>query len=307
MQSRSLSLWLKLIRANFLLLALLCSVAGILAAYYVARRVDIPSTLLTVVGAILIHMAVNVLNNYFDYKYGVDAVTIKTPFSGGVDVLVKGYIKPSYAFLLGILCMASSALIGFYLAIQYLMSKPSFIVFLVILVYGGFSVYFYNPLIARVPALSEFVAGTNFGLIALGSSLIQLGYISELSLGIFVIISILVGLLLLLNEFPDVDADSIAGRRHSVILLGRARAAKLYYTSLLSMYIILIILILMKVFPPTMSIVLLTVPLAYKACRITLQHYDNLNLLVRALALNTLIVLIGIGLISIALILSLII
>lgn len=307
-KSRSLGVWLKLVRFNFLLLAVLCSVAGILIAYFESKSLNYLSAFLTVIGAVLIHMAVNVLNNYFDYKYGVDAVTIKTPFSGGVDVLVKGYIKPSQAYLLGILCLLLSAFIGIYIIFRHFIFNPPLMsLFLAILLYGGFSVYFYNSLIARIPALSEFVAGTNFGLITLGSALIQMGYISGLSFGAFIIVSILVGLLLLLNEFPDVEADLIAGRRHSVILLGRARAAKLYVLTLFSMYFLVILFILTEIFPITMLLNFITIPLAWRASKIVLKHYDNLEILVKALAFNTLIVLINIGLISISIILSLII
>lgn len=265
------------------------------------------SALLTLIGALLIHMAVNVLNNYFDYKYGVDVLTIKTPFSGGVDVLVKGYIKPSHAYFLGIFCLMASATIGLYLVFSYFLFKPALLLLMAILIYGGFSAYFYNPLISKVPGLSEIVAGTNFGLIALGSSLIQMGHVSSLSIGVFIIVSIHVGLLLLLNELPDVEADLIAGRRHIVILIGRRGASKLYTLMVFSVYILTVTLILVGIFPITMLLTLLTLPLAVKSSKIALKHYDNLNIFVKAQAFNTLIVLINIGLISVTLILGLII
>ncbi len=42
---------------------------------------------LTIIGVTLTQNAVNVLNDYHDFKTGVDARTIKTPFSGGSSFL----------------------------------------------------------------------------------------------------------------------------------------------------------------------------------------------------------------------------
>ncbi len=39
--------------------------------------------MLALLGAFLAHISVNTLNEYFDFKSGLDLETIKTPFSGG--------------------------------------------------------------------------------------------------------------------------------------------------------------------------------------------------------------------------------
>ena len=35
----------------------------------------------------------------------IDYKTIKTPFSGGVDLIVKGHVKPSVAFAVASVCL----------------------------------------------------------------------------------------------------------------------------------------------------------------------------------------------------------
>ncbi len=43
--------------------------------------------LLALLGLLLAHVSVNVLNDYFDYRSGVDLKTQRTPFSGGSGIL----------------------------------------------------------------------------------------------------------------------------------------------------------------------------------------------------------------------------
>ena len=165
--------------------------------------------------ALLAHMAVNVFNNYFDYKLEVDRYTPKTPFSGGINLIVNNQIKPSTAFQVGVLCLIGAGLVWVYFL------KLFFWPLFPIIVYGAISIYFYTAYLSRIPALSEIIAGTNYGFIMLGASLTQYGNIGLVDFAVFILVSMLVGLLLFLNEFPDVEVDKMAGRKHLIILLGR--------------------------------------------------------------------------------------
>ena len=40
---------------------------------------------LAFIGLLLAHISVNTLNDYFDYRSGIDLETRRTPFSGGID------------------------------------------------------------------------------------------------------------------------------------------------------------------------------------------------------------------------------
>ncbi|HXZ98593.1 MAG TPA: hypothetical protein VED24_04420, partial [Candidatus Acidoferrum sp.] len=55
-------------RANFLLVTIAIVAAGLSAAHYAHGIFNSFDALLILIGALLTHMAVNVFNNYFDYR-----------------------------------------------------------------------------------------------------------------------------------------------------------------------------------------------------------------------------------------------
>ena len=87
--------WLGVIRGRFLLLALTCVALGIAAALK-TRDLDggfVVDALLVLLGALAAHAGVNALNEYSDYRSGLDLQTRRTPFSGGSGTLVA---QPQY-------------------------------------------------------------------------------------------------------------------------------------------------------------------------------------------------------------------
>ncbi len=294
----SASKWLQLLRANFLVLTVVTVFAGLAVSFYEHYTVNVLNAVLCLVGALLAHMAVNVFNNYFDYKLGVDKYTPKTPFSGGINLIVDGQIKPSTAFYTGALCFIGAALVGVYFLRIFFWSL------LPIVLYGAVSIYFYTAYLSRFPALSEIIAGTNYGFIVLGAALTQYGDVGLAGFAVFILVSILVGLLLFLNEFPDVEADRMAGRRHLVILLGRRKASRLYVALLIFLYFLVVLFVGLKILPLTCLLLLATGWLSYKASYITLKNYDDVGGIVPALAFNVLIILTGISLIGVGLVLG---
>jgi len=280
-------------RANFLPLAITIALAGLTAAFYAHGTFSPFEATLVLIGALLTHAAVNVFNNYFDYRSGVDARTMKTPFSGGVDILVEGKMKPSVAFGIGSICLLGAALIGAYFLTHV------FYPLLPILVYGFVAIMLYTPLLSKIPAVSEIIAGSGFGFMGLGAYVTQSGVIDNTGLSILAPVSILVGLLLFLNEFPDMEADMTAGRRHIVILFGRRNSALIYVAGLMATYLSIVAAVVVRAAPIALLISLVTIPIAYKAGRIALKHYDQVSELVPALASNVMVVLLTIFLIAV--------
>lgn len=77
-----LKIWFLETRPQFLLL----SVVLVLLGTAIARNegyFDGLKFILTTLGLLLAHASVNILNDYFDYKSGIDLQTTRTPFSGG--------------------------------------------------------------------------------------------------------------------------------------------------------------------------------------------------------------------------------
>jgi len=272
-------------RASFLPLTVVIVLAGLSASFCTHHVFNPFDAALVLVGALLTHMAVNVFNNYFDYRSGIDARTVKTPFSGGVDLLVKGKMSPSAAFITGLTCLVGATVIGL-----YFLSRVFYPLF-PLLVYGLIAIALYSPVLSRIPALSEIVAGSGFGLMGLGVYVTQTAVIDGTGISIFVPITILVGLLLFLNEFPDTEADKAAGRRHLVVLFGKKRAAWIYVAGLVLTYAAIILAVATGVAPLTALVCLVTTPIAYKAAKIAIRNYDRTPELVPALASNVLVIL----------------
>jgi len=259
--------------------------AGLAAAFY-SHRIFLPiDAALVLVGALLTHASVNAFNNYFDYRSKIDAKTPKTPFSGGVDILVKGMMKPSQALAVCLCTLICAALIGVYFLVRL------FNVLLPLIVYGAIIIVFYTPVFSRVPALSEIVAGSGFGLMGLGVYVTQAGLIDATGIAILIPITILVALLLFLNEFPDAEIDKGAGRRHIVILLGKKGSAWLYVAGEAATYASIILAVVVGAAPFPVLISLLSLPIAYKAGRLTLKNYNRIPEMVPAQGSNVLFIL----------------
>jgi 1,4-dihydroxy-2-naphthoate octaprenyltransferase len=218
---------------------------------------------------------------------------VKTPFSGGVEILVKGKMKESSALLVAIICLAVAGAIGVYFLTLF------FPVLLPLVVYGTVAIVLYTPILSRIHALSEIVAGSGFGVMGLGTYVTQTGNVDLVALTVFIPITILVGLLLFLNEFPDVEADRLGGRRHLVILLGQRRAAVLYVIATAVTYVSIVCSVLFGLAPVSVLVALMSLPIAYKGSRIVMKECENTSKLVPALELNVVMILLTILLLGV--------
>jgi len=168
-----------------------------------------------------------------------------------------------------------------------------------LVLFGAIAIVLYSPVFAKIHGLSEVVAGSGFGLMGLGTYVTQAGIINGPAIAIFVPITILVALLLFLNEFPDTEVDKEAGRRHLVVLLGKKRAAWLYVAGLAATYISIVLAVLVGYSPVLVLVSLATIPIAYKAGKIVMSNYDRTLELIPAMGSNVLTILITILLIGV--------
>ncbi len=275
----SLKTWFIEIRGPFLLLSVVLAPIGTAIAWH-DGSFNLGYFLLAWVGAILAHVGVNVFNEYFDYKSGLDFETQKTPFSGGSGMLTAGLIEPRRAYLLGAACLFIDAVIGVYFVIVQGWGL------LPVIVLGGLFSYFYTPYISRW-RVGEVAAGLGLGsLVVLGAYFVQTGQYTWEVLVASLAPGFLTANLLLLNEFPDLEADRQVGRRNLVMALGRKKAAWLYTILLVCTYLSIVLGVVFRLMPWPVLIVLLTIPLARKAIQGALQHYDDIPQLVPALGAN---------------------
>jgi 1,4-dihydroxy-2-naphthoate octaprenyltransferase len=208
-------------RGRFLLLPVTLVVAGAGAAAY-EGAFHWGRTLLALAGLVLMHAAVNALNEAGDMATGIDLKTVPTPFSGGTKTLPRGLLSVRAARNFGYACVAVAALIGLWFALRL---DP---LFLVLLVAGAVSVLFYTPVFAR-SGVGELFAGLGLGLLPVwGAAWVQGLRPGPAALWAGVPAFFMTFNLLFLNEFPDEEADRSGGRRNLVLLMGRKRAALAY-------------------------------------------------------------------------------
>ena len=280
----SLKTWFLEIRGPFLALSLVLAPIGTAIAWH-DGSFNLGYFLLSWVGAILAHVGVNVFNEYFDYKSGLDFETQKTPFSGGSGMLTAGLIEPRRAYLLGVACLLIDAVIGVYFVIVQGWGL------LPVILLGGLFAYFYTPYISRW-RIGEVAAGLGLGsLVVLGAYFVQTGQYTWEVIVASLAPGFLTANLLLLNEFPDLEADRQVGRRNLVMVLGRRRAAWLYSILMVCTYLSIVLGVVFRLMPWPALVTLLTVPLARKAIQGALQHYDDIPQLIPALGANVMTIL----------------
>jgi len=279
-------LWLMQVRLPFLVLTPISVLLGASVAVYEGYEIEGLSMGLAFLGALLAHIAVNVFNEYFDYRSGVDFRTRRTPFSGGSGVLTEGLLKPRSVYILGLVCVAAIIGIGAYFFTRH----GALIIPLGIV--GLLNVYFYTSVLTRSPLVCAIAPGLGFGpLMVMGTYFALTGTYSLASGLASLVPFFLVSNLLLLNQFPDVEADASVKRRHLPIAVGRRRSAGVYTLLVVATYVALLVSALVEVLPYMALLGLLTLPLGFAAVKGALRYYDQIDNLIPVLGRNVLLVL----------------
>lgn len=275
--------WFYETRPQFLLLSPVLAFLGTSMALY-DGFFDLGHALMASIGLVAAHTSVNTLNDYFDYRSGIDLEAERTPFSGGSGILPAGLLKPRQVLYFGLACFLLALPIGIYfVVVRGLLLLP-------LIVVGAVCVLFYTPIITRIP-WPEWAPGAGLGALpVLGFYYIQTGAYTFPAVLASIPSGILVHNLLLLNEFPDVEADRNAGRKTLPIVLGEREASLVYSASTLAVYLWIICGVVAGHIPTFCLIALLTLPFAGKAIKGALKHGERSKLL-PAMGSNVIVVL----------------
>ncbi len=273
------SVWVKELRAPFLLLPVIFVPLGCAIAW-VNGFFDPLTALLTLAGVVSLHASVNVLNDYFDFRSGLDLAMTPTPFSGGSRVLPAGELKPRNVLFAGVSFLGLGLAIGSYFIIRFAFNP----ILTAMVVIAGVSVVAYSPLLAGW-GIGEFLAGLNFGpLVVLGSYFLQTGRIDLEPLLVGAAVGVLVGCILYLNEFPDVFADTEVGRRHLVVRWGKKRAAERFKWLIVGAYLPIVVGVVSGIVTPLALLSFAALPKIITANRGLNQNYDRVMELIPSMA-----------------------
>ena len=271
-------------RLSFVILAPVCAVLGLAAAYYATGHIRWGYFALALIAAVSSHISVNVFNEYFDFKTGLDAHTERTPFSGGSGTLQAHPELAPKALRLGWVTLAIPGLIGLYFTLVWGWGGLPLGLCGLLLLYG------YTTWMVRRPLLCLLAPGLGFGpLMVLSTSFALTGGYSMPAFVASLIPFFLVSDLLLLNQFPDVEADRAVGRNHLPIAIGRRASAYVYIAFLLAAYAVIAAGVLVGWLPLFSLIGLLTLVIAVQIIRNVLANAEDVRALVPSLGQNVIV------------------
>jgi len=252
--------WILETRPQFLILTIVLAFLGTAMAWH-DGHFNLGFALLAYLGLLLAHVSVNVLNDWFDYRSGIDVATKRTPFSGGSGMLPTKALTPKQVFWLGMGAFIAIIPIGVYFTITrgWLL--------LPLLLVAAICIFVYSPFILKTRS-PEWAAGLGLGTLpVLGAYFVQGSQYTWPAVLASIPSGFLVYDLLLLNEFPDVEADRIGHRKTLPITMGRLKAGRVYSAVTLSVYAWIGVMVALRQMPPFTLIALLTLPFAVKAIR----------------------------------------
>ncbi len=227
--------------------------------------------LVTLIGAVCVHGATNLINDYFDYKSGVDRpgapTTLYRPHP-----LVQGLISPRAVLSVSLGLYGVAAISGLYLV---WLTGPALLFFILI---GALASFFYTagPIRYKYVALGELAVFLMWGPVIVGGTyFVQKNSLSPEAILISLPFGVLVALVLLANNLRDIEYDSSVGIKTLGTLLGTRKTMYLYQGLIVLAYLAIIALIAFKVLSPWGLCVFFSAPTALRLIRTLHQQIPN--------------------------------
>jgi len=271
-------------RIPFLILTPACVLLGFGTSIWRTHEVNILYLVLALIGAVCAHISVNALNEYFDFRSGLDFKTERTPFSGGSGTLPEKPDMARSALKTGLITFAITGMIGVYFVyVRGLLLLPLGIL-------GLITIFTYTVWITRYPILCLIAPGLGFGtFMVMGTDFVLTGQYSWTAFIASLVPFFLVSDLLLLNQFPDTEADQSIGRKHFPIFVGRQTSSLIYGIFLLSAYLSIIFGVNLGYLPKISLVGLATIIIAVPAFVGAFRHAEDIKKLTPYMGLNVII------------------
>jgi len=220
--------WILLSRIPFLSVAILPYFLGALLAQRVTGRFDWLVFLLGLAGCVLIQLSAHYNGEIYDLKEdSLSAVSGKSPFSGGSQVILRKLIPEIKVKRLSCLLVLLALAIGAFL--QFYFKTGGWTLFLG--VSGIIAGVFYSkpPLRWVSRGLGEFFIAYSFGFLTVTCGFyIQASRFDNLALLVSLPTAFTVLNIILINEYPDYEADRATGKNNLLVRLGRQRGSFVY-------------------------------------------------------------------------------
>jgi len=272
---------LNTMRPSFLILTPACVLLGFSTSIISGTPIDSSLLVLVLAGAIFAHICVNMLNEYFDFKSGLDFKTVKTPFSGGSGALPNNPNIANLVLTLGLTSLFITIAIGIYFIF---ITGPHIIPIGLV---GLALIITYTQLLNRFPFLCLIAPGLGFGvLMVVGTHIILSAESSALVWQVSLIPFFLTNNLLLLNQYPDIKADASVGRNTFPIAFGIAKSNIVYAIFMIATYSLILFYVLAGYLPIMSVVALFPLALSVFALFGAIKHKSSIGDAPQYLAAN---------------------
>lgn len=274
--------YIKALRAPFLAGSIIPVIIGTTTAY-IAGAFSFPMMFAAAVGIAALHLAANLLNDYYDAS-GSDPVNVRlTPFSGGSRVIQDSELRPWAVLAMAILFF----LLGIATGIWFLYQGRLLVIPIGLL--GLFAGWAYSapPLQFMSRGWGETVIFFAFGpLVTLGTHYVITGDLSLTAFLTGIPQGFFITAVIWINQFPDYEADSKAGKTNLVVRLGPGPARYVYCAIMLAPFLAVILMIAAGAYSFLAMFSFIAFPPALKAMRIAWKEYLSHQGIVPAQALT---------------------
>jgi 1,4-dihydroxy-2-naphthoate polyprenyltransferase len=214
-------------RPGFLVITAVACVLGVAVAAACGHGPNAWTALATVMLAVLMHAAANVINDYHDALNGADDANTQGlfPFTGGARLIQNRQVSIEDTHNLAKALLLVLIPCGLLLAVQT-GGGLIFLGLVGLLLGWGYSA---PPLALMKRGLGELTVALTWGLVVIGADYVQRRQFFVIPAAVAVSYALLVGNILVINGFPDAQADAQVGKRTLVVRMGTRGAAWVYF------------------------------------------------------------------------------
>ncbi len=224
------------------------------------------------IASMLIQAAANMLNEYYDFRRGLD----NKEMVGIAGTIVRDQVRPSIVLLITIITLLISLLLGIYIAA----TSSWWVALAGVLSMSFLYLYSAGPHPISYTPFGEMTSGILMGpVIILITYFIQTSTLTASAVVASIPIGLLIGNILLANNIRDIEHDHVGGRRTLPIVLGRTGGIRVLGAVFAAAFAILILVVIFARVTPWALLAFLVVPVAAGVPRkfLTAQSSDDLQ------------------------------
>ncbi len=271
-------------RPAFLSVTAVGVLIGFASAHAGGASISAVTAALTMIFALVAHAGANVINDYYDSVSGCDAANVERlfPFTGGSRFIQNGVLTPREVKNFGYALILAVIPPGLWLAAH---SAPGLILIGAAGLGAGWA-YSAPPFKLQARGFGEFGIAAAWTLVVVGADFVARGQFSFLPLAAGLGFALLVADILYINQFPDLRADALSGKRTLVVRLGAAKARWGYATIGTLAYLWPLTMFFAGRLPAAALASLLAAPATLQATRVLWGAADRPKALAPALAMT---------------------